>query len=160
MAETVKHGGLTVAKKLYEFINTEALPGTGVDPQTFWSAADEIIHKFSPKIASMLRKRKSLQNKLNRWHRQRVGQAIDPGEYRNFLEEIGYLVPDKGDCKIATRNTDDEIAKVAGSQLVVPVMNARYALNAANARYGSLYDALYGTCLLYTSDAADDRQRV
>jgi len=145
MAEIVKHGGLTVAKKLYEFVNTEALPGTGIEPDRFWSAADEIIHKFSPKIASMLRKRKSLQNKLNRWHRQRAGQAIDPGEYRNFLEEIGYLVPDKGACKIATRNTDDEIAKVAGSQLVVPVMNARYALNAANARYGSLYDALYGT---------------
>ena len=102
MAETVKHGGLTVAKKLYEFVNTEALPGTGIEPDRFWSAADEIIHKFSPKIASMLRKRKSLQNKLNRWHRQNAGQAIDPGAYRSFLEEIGYLVPDKGDCKIAT----------------------------------------------------------
>jgi malate synthase len=155
MAEIVKHGGLTVAKELYEFVNTEALPGTGIEPDRFWSAADEIIHKFSPKIASMLRKRKSLQNKLNRWHRQRAGQAIDPGEYRNFLEEIGYLVPDKGDCKIATRNTDDEIAKVAGPQLVVPVMNARYALNAANARYGSLYDALYGTDAISEAGGAE-----
>ena len=145
MAETVKHGGLTVAKQLYEFVNTEALPGTGVEPDVFWAAADDIIHKFSPKIASALRKRKSLQNKINRWHKQNAGQAIDPAAYRGFLEEIGYIVPDRGDCKIATRNTDDEIARVAGPQLVVPVMNARYALNAANARFGSLYDALYGT---------------
>ncbi len=155
MAETVKHGGLTVAKDLYEFVNGEALPGTGVEPDSFWSAADEIIHKFSPKIRTLLRKRKSLQNKLNRWHRQRAGQAINPGEYRSFLEEIGYLVPDKGDCRIATRNTDDEIARVAGSQLVVPVMNARYALNAANARYGSLYDALYGTDAISEDDGAE-----
>jgi len=145
MAETVKHGGLTVAKELHEFVNTEALPGAGIAPDNFWSAADEIIHKFSPKIASLLRKRKSLQNKINRWHKLNAGQAIDPVNYRGFLQEIGYLVPDKGDCKIATRNTDDEIAKVAGAQLVVPVTNARYALNAANARFGSLYDALYGT---------------
>ncbi|MEM9472766.1 MAG: malate synthase G [Pseudomonadota bacterium] len=155
MAETVKHGGLTVARDLYEFVNNEALPGTGVEPDSFWSAADGIIHKFSPKIRTLLRKRKSLQNKLNRWHRQRAGQAINPGEYRSFLEEIGYLVPDKGDCRIATRNTDDEIAKVAGSQLVVPVMNARYALNAANARYGSLYDALYGTDAISEDDGAE-----
>ena len=145
MAETVKHGGLTVAKELYEFVNTEALPGTGIAPDSFWSAADEIIHSFSPKIARLLRKRKSLQNKINRWHRSNAGQAIDPVSYRNFLEEIGYIVPEKGDCKVTTRNTDDEIAKVAGAQLVVPVTNARYALNAANARFGSLYDALYGT---------------
>ncbi len=145
MAETVKHGGLTVAKDLSDFINKEALPGTGVSPDTFWTAADDIIHRFSPKIATLLRKRKSLQNKLNRWHKQNVGKAIDPKAYRSFLEEIGYIVPDKGDCKVTTRNTDDEIARVAGSQLVVPVMNARYALNAANARFGSLYDALYGT---------------
>ena len=108
MAETVKHGGLTVAKQLYEFVNTEALPGTGVEPDVFWAAADDIIHKFSPKIASALRKRKSLQNKINRWHKQNAGQAIDPAAYRGFLEEIGYIVPDRGDCKIATRNTDDE----------------------------------------------------
>jgi len=145
MAETVKHGGLTVAKDLSDFINKEALPGTSVSPDTFWAAADNVIHRFSPKISTLLRKRKSLQNKLNRWHKQNAGRAIDSKAYRSFLEEIGYIVPDKGDCKVTTRNTDDEIAKVAGSQLVVPVMNARYALNAANARFGSLYDALYGT---------------
>ena len=155
MAETVKHGGLTVAKQLYEFVNTEALPGTGVEPDAFWAAADDIIHKFSPKIASALRKRKSLQNKINRWHRQNAGQAIDPAAYRGFLEEIGYIVPDRGDCRIATRNTDDEIARVAGPQLVVPVMNARYALNAANARFGSLYDALYGTDAISEDGGAD-----
>ena len=145
MAETVKHGGLTVAKDLSDFINKEALPGTSVSPDTFWAAADNVIHRFSPKISTLLRKRKSLQNKLNRWHKQNAGRAIDSKAYRSFLEEIGYIVPDKGDCKVTTRNTDDEITKVAGSQLVVPVMNARYALNAANARFGSLYDALYGT---------------
>ncbi len=154
MAETVKHGGLTVAKELYEFVNSEALPGTGVEPDGFWSAANEIIHKFSPRIASLLRKRKSLQNKINRWHRSHAGQAIDPAGYRSFLEEIGYMVPDKGDCKVTTRNTDDEIAKVAGAQLVVPVTNARYALNAANARFGSLYDALYGTDAISEEDGA------
>ena len=145
MVETVKHGGLTVAKQLYEFVNIEVLPGTGIAPDRFWPAADEIFHKFSPKIASLLRKRKSLQNKINRWHKHNAGRAIDPANYRSFLEDIGYIVPDKGDCRVATRNTDDEIARVAGPQLVVPVSNARYALNAANARFGSLYDALYGT---------------
>ena len=87
MAETVKHGGLTVAKQLYEFVNTEALPGTGVEPDVFWAAADDIIHKFSPKIASALRKRKSLQNKINRWHKQNAGQAIDPAEWNESHRE-------------------------------------------------------------------------
>ncbi|MGB7205258.1 MAG: malate synthase G, partial [Anderseniella sp.] len=145
MNVTAKHGDLTVAKPLYDFINNEALPGTGLSSDTFWSAADKIIHSFSPKISGLLRKRKSLQNKINRWHKLNSGHAIDPVAYKGFLEEIGYIEKDKGDCTVTTRNTDDEIARVAGAQLVVPVMNARYALNAANARFGSLYDALYGT---------------
>ncbi len=145
MAGTVKHGGLNIVKSVYDFVNAEALPGTGISPDAFWQAADDIIHQFSPKIATLLRKRKSFQNKINRWHKQNAGKAIDPKAYRTFLSDIGYIVPDKGECKAITRNTDDEIARVAGPQLVVPVMNARYALNAANARFGSLYDALYGT---------------
>ena len=145
MAKTVTRGGLTVADNLARFIETEALPGTGLSADAFWKAADDVIHKFSPKVASLLRKRKSLQNRINRWHKQNAGGAIDPKAYRKFLEEIGYLVPEGGDFSATTRNVDDEISTVAGPQLVVPVMNARYALNAANARFGSLYDALYGT---------------
>jgi malate synthase len=115
---------------------------------------DEVVHKFSPKVATLLRKRKSLQNKINRWHKQNAGGALDPAAYKSFLEEIGYLVPEKDDFKATTRNVDEEISTVAGPQLVVPVMNARYALNAANARFGSLYDALYGTDAISEADGA------
>ncbi len=145
MATTVKRGGLTVAENLARFIEQEALPGTGLSADAFWQAADGVVHRFAPKIGSLLRKRKSLQNRINRWHKQQAGSAIDPHAYRKFLEEIGYIVPEGEDFSATTRNVDEEISTVAGPQLVVPVMNARYALNAANARFGSLYDALYGT---------------
>jgi malate synthase len=154
MATTVTRGGLTVADNLARFIETEALPGTGLTADAFWAAADDIIHKFAPKVSSLLRKRKTLQNKINRWHKQNAGGALDPVAYKSFLEEIGYLVPEKETFKATTRNVDDEISTVAGPQLVVPVMNARYALNAANARFGSLYDALYGTDAISEADGA------
>jgi hypothetical protein len=127
MATTVTRGGLTVADNLARFIETEALPGTGLTADAFWAAADDIIHKFAPKVSSLLRKRKTLQNKINRWHKQNAGGALDPVAYKSFLEEIGYLVPEKEAFKATTRNVDDEISTVAGPQLVVPVMNARYA---------------------------------
>ncbi len=145
MAKTVIRGGLTVAETLARFIEDEALPGTGLSADAFWKATDDVVHKFAPKVGALLRKRKSLQNRINRWHKQQAGTAIDPAAYRKFLEEIGYIVPEGPDFAATTRSVDEEISSVAGPQLVVPVMNARYALNAANARFGSLYDALYGT---------------
>ena len=141
----VQIGTLSVAPELHTFINTEALPGTGLAPDTFWEAMDRIVHDFGPRNRDLLDVRNKLQAEIDAWHRQRKGQPIDQHAYEGFLTDIGYLRSEGPDFQVSTDNVDAEISSVAGAQLVVPVSNARYAINAANARWGSLYDALYGT---------------
>lgn len=144
----IKHGNLQVADELDELVANQIAPGTGIDPGAFWSGLQDILEDLVPRNRALLARRDELQATIDAWHLERKGQALDPEAYRDFLTEIGYLVPDPRAFTIATENVDEEIARIAGPQLVVPVMNARYALNAANARWGSLYDALYGTDVL------------
>jgi len=145
MTERVTLGRLQVAANLQRFIEDEVLPGTGVEAAAFWKGFDELVHDLAPKNRALLAERDRLQVELDNWHRSNPGPISDMPAYRNFLESIGYLQPEPGEVKISTSNVDSEIATQAGPQLVVPIGNARYALNAANARWGSLYDALYGT---------------
>ncbi|MBN8815301.1 MAG: malate synthase G [Sphingomonas sp.] len=141
---TDRHG-LQVAAELADFIEQRALPGTGIAPEAFWAGAAAIFAEFAPQNAKLLEKRDLIQAELDGWHAQRSGTAIDQQEYQAFLNSIGYLVEEPAPFRITTENVDPEIATTAGPQLVVPVLNARFVLNAANARWGSLYDALYGT---------------
>jgi malate synthase len=143
--ELVDRKGLRVARDLVMFLEVEALPGTGIDPDRFWTGFSALVHDFGPRNAALLQQREHLQAKINAWHIARRGQPHDREAYKAFLEDIGYLVPEGDPFTIDTMNVDAEIAHVPGPQLVVPVTNARFALNAANARWGSLYDVLYGT---------------
>ena len=152
MSERVEIGGLGVARCLHDLIGEEIAPGTGVAPEAFWRSLADIVGDLGPKNRALLDRRDQLQARIDAWHAERAAQPVDPAEYRAFLESIGYLVPAGADFRIETRNVDDEIALIAGPQLVVPVDNARYALNAANARWGSLYDALYGTDVIARDD--------
>ena len=145
MAERVERDGLQVDARMAEFIEDWALPGTGVTSAAFWQGLSALVHDLGPENRALLEKRAEMQRAIDDWHIARRGQAHDAAEYAAFLREIGYLVPEGPDFRIETENVDAEIAEVPGPQLVVPVTNARYALNAANARWGSLYDALYGT---------------
>lgn len=155
MTNRVTVGNLRVAQVLYDFINNEALPGTDLDPDTFWSGVDKVVADLTPKNEELLAKRDDLQARIDKWHRQRVIEPIDAEAYQQFLTEIGYLLPEPDDFTITTAGVDDEITTTAGPQLVVPILNARFALNAANARWGSLYDALYGTDVISEEDGAE-----
>lgn len=154
MGEYVQVGRLQVAKLFYEFIVEEVLPNSQVDPRKFWGDFEQLINELTPKNKALLEKRDELQEKINEWHKQHRGR-FDFEQYKSFLQEIGYLEPEVEDFEITTERVDDEIAKQAGPQLVVPITNARYALNAANARWGSLYDALYGTDVISEEDGAE-----
>ncbi|WBL65644.1 malate synthase G [Thauera sp. WB-2] len=155
MTERVTCERLQVATSLKRFIEEEALPGSGVDPAAFWSGFDALVHDLAPRNAALLAERDRIQAEVDAWHRANPGPIKDMAAYKTFLASIGYLLPVPADAKVSTTNVDDELAVQAGPQLVVPVMNARYALNAANARWGSLYDALYGTDAIPQKDGAE-----
>ena len=147
--------GLQVATSLFRFVEDKVLPGTGVDSSAFWKGFDAIVADLAPKNIALLAERDRLQSELDAWHKANPGPIKDMVAYRSFLEKIGYLVPQPAEVKATTTNVDDELATQAGPQLVVPILNARYALNAANARWGSLYDALYGTDAIPETDGAE-----
>jgi len=141
----VEKSGLKVSSTLLEFINNEVIPNTNIDIDKFWNKFSEVVHELSPINKSLIQKREIIQKKIDDWHKSNKGKDFNKKEYVNFLKSIDYLIDEKNDFKIETADIDEEISSIAGPQLVVPVDNARYALNAANARWGSLYDALYGT---------------
>jgi len=143
--ERVSVAGLQVAKILYDFVVREALPETDIESASFWQGLDRIVHRFAPLNHALLQRRDALQAPIDEWYRSRRGRAFDEAAHKSFLQDIGYLVPEGPPFRVDTANVDAEIAAVAGPQLVVPISNGRYALNAANARWGSLYDALYGS---------------
>ena len=153
-ARTSVHG-LQVATSLFRFVEDKVLPGTGVQSSAFWKGFDAIVADLAPRNIALLAERDRLQTELDTWHKAHPGPITDMAAYRKFLETIGYLVPQPVDVQVTTSNVDDELAVQAGPQLVVPILNARYALNAANARWGSLYDALYGTDAIPETDGAE-----
>ena len=148
---------LKVSNELLSFVNNELLKDTGISPDNFWLGFDKAINELAPKNKKLIEKRKDLQKKLDEWHIKNKGNEININEYKKFLSEIGYLTKEGPDFKIETKNVDDEIAKIAGPQLVVPIMNARYTLNAANARWVSLYDSLYGTNIIESEEGGGER---
>jgi malate synthase len=153
--DRVTVGNLRVAKVLHDFVTNEALAGTGLDPDSFWAGVDKIVADLTPRNQDLLARRDDLQAQIDKWHRQRVIEPVDVEAYQQFLVDIGYLQPEPADFTVTTSGVDDEITTTAGPQLVVPILNARFALNAANARWGSLYDALYGTDVIPESDGAE-----
>jgi malate synthase len=155
MTGYVQKGGLQVAQALYDFVNEKAIPGTGIDAEKFWAEFDVLANELAPKNKALLAKRDDLQAKIDAYHTERKGQPHNAAEYKAFLQEIGYLLPEGADFEASTANVEPEIGQMAGPQLVVPVMNARFALNAANARWGSLYDALYGTNVISEENGAE-----
>ncbi|HJM59529.1 MAG TPA: malate synthase G, partial [SAR86 cluster bacterium] len=155
MTETLKFGNLTVAKELDEFLRNEVVEGIGVDANKFWDSLESILDDFVPRNKELLKKREDIQETIDEWHLSRKEEPHDHEAYVNFLREINYLQEEGDDFKISTENVDDEIKTIAGAQLVVPVMNARFSLNAANARWGSLYDALYGTDMISEDNGAE-----
>ena len=155
MTERVSRHRLQIAAELHEFIESGALPGTGLDASAFWSGFDALVHDLTPRNRELLAQRDQLQARIDEWHRANPGPVTDAQAYQAFLREIGYLKPEPGEVRLATSNVDAEFSHQAGPQLVVPITNARYALNAANARWGSLYDALYGTDAISEADGAE-----
>ncbi|AOG21841.1 malate synthase G [Acidovorax sp. RAC01] len=155
MTDRTSVHGLQVATSLYRFVEDKVLPGTGIDAAAFWKGFDAIVSDLAPRNIALLAERDRLQTELDTWHKANPGPIQNMVAYRSFLEKIGYLVPQPADVRATTANVDDELATQAGPQLVVPILNARYALNAANARWGSLYDALYGTDAIPEADGAE-----
>ena len=155
MSERTRYGNLQVSQELDNFLRNEVVPGIDVDPKEFWQSFEKILDEFGPRNRELLKKRTEIQKKIDEWHIERQGSDHNQQEYVSFLKEIGYLVDEGEDFKITTDNVDEEIKTVAGAQLVVPVMNARFSLNAANARWGSLYDALYGTDMISEEGGAE-----
>ena len=153
--DRISVSGLSIARVLHDFVTLEALPLTGIEPATFWPRFEALLRDMSVRNAALLARRAELQAAIDAWHSARVGQGHDPAAYEAFLRGIGYLVPEPPPFEIGTANVDPEIASIAGPQLVVPATNARYALNAANARWGSLYDALYGSDVIAESGGAE-----
>ena len=153
--DRVTVGNLRVDRGLYDFITNEAIPGTGIDPDSFWAGVDKVVADLSPRNEELLARRDHLQAQIDKYHRARVVGGFDGDEYKQFLIDIGYLLPEPADFTITTSGVDTEITSTSGPQLVVPILNARFALNAANARWGSLYDALYGTDVLSEDDGAE-----
>jgi len=151
----ISRGQLSISTNLLEFVNNELLPGTGITKKKFWKGLEKYAHELAPKNKNLLEFREILQKKIDIWHRDKRGRKINSKKYSSFLREIGYLKKEGKKFNIQTRNIDNEISTIAGPQLVVPIMNARYALNAANARWGSLYDALYGTDVISESNGAE-----
>ena len=146
---------LEISQDLYNFVRDELLDGLDITHEYFWSSFEKIVNEFSPRNRDLLQKRSLMQLQIDQWHISRKGKKHEHEEYKDFLKKIGYILEDQGDFTISTSNVDPEIKTIAGPQLVVPVMNARFALNATNARWGSLYDALYGTDLIPEEGAAD-----
>ncbi|MAD46693.1 MAG: malate synthase G [Oceanospirillaceae bacterium] len=155
MTGYVQKGGIQVAQELYDFVNDKAIPGTGVDAEKFWAEFDALVNDLAPKNKALLAKRDDIQAKIDAYHTERKGQPHNADEYKTFLQELGYLLPEGDDFTATTENVEPEIGQMAGPQLVVPIMNARFALNAANARWGSLYDALYGTNVISEENGAE-----
>tara|TARA_B100000029_G_scaffold343909_1_gene336328 strand:- start:5264 stop:7423 length:2160 start_codon:yes stop_codon:yes gene_type:complete len=148
---------LKISGELLKFVNEELLKDTNIAPEKFWSNFDRTVHELAPKNRELLKEREDLQKKIDNWHIKNKGKEIDKKEYKKFLKDIGYLIDEGPDFKIETNNVDDEISKIAGPQLVVPIMNARYSLNAANARWVSLYDSLYGTDIIESEEGGSER---
>lgn len=155
MSNRIQQGSLNIDSTLYQLVNEQVMPGTGINADDFWQSFESILKDLAPKNRALLIKRDDLQHQIDAWHQERTGHAIDAAEYKQFLQEIGYLVPEGNDFQVTTASVEPEIATQAGPQLVVPIMNARFALNAANARWGSLYDALYGTDVISENDGAE-----
>jgi len=155
MTDRIQKGGLQIATVLHDLVANDIIPGTGIEADAFWASLENVLNDLAPKNKALLAKRDSLQAQIDAWHQERAAQPHNFDEYKQFLSDIGYLLPEGEDFQIDTSRVDPEIATIAGPQLVVPVMNARYALNAANARWGSLYDALYGTDVISETDGAE-----
>ena len=155
MTERTNRSGLNIARELSDFVEADVLPGLGIGADAFWSGLAGIVADLGPENRRLLQQRATLQGQIDEWHRAHRDKPQDHGAYRGFLEQIGYLVPEGDDFTIETDNIDAAIADVPGPQLVVPVKNARFALNAANARWGSLYDALYGTDVISDEGGAE-----
>ena len=155
MSDRIKYGNLQVSEELDNFLRNEVVPGIDVDPDDFWKSFEKVLDEFGGKNKELLEKRETIQKQIDNWHLSNKDKEHNHDEYVNFLKEIGYLLDEGEDFEITTQNVDDEIKKVAGAQLVVPVMNARFSLNAANARWGSLYDALYGTDMISEEGGAE-----
>ena len=154
MVDRIEHSELHIAKPIYDLVNKQICPGTGIDPDQFWSKFAALISHFAPINRKLLEKRENLQAQIDSWHHQHRGN-FNFADYKAFLQSIGYLVPDGADFSVTPTNVDPEIAQQAGPQLVVPIMNARFALNAVNARWGSLYDALYGNDVISEQGGAE-----
>ena len=158
--DITEKNGLKINTKLLDFVNNEIIPGTNIKSEEFWTSFGKIVHELAPLNKKLIQKREEIQKKIDQWHNKNKGKELNKKEYLNFLKSISYIVEEKEDFSIETTNVDSEIATIAGPQLVVPVDNARYALNAANARWGSLYDALYGTDVIPGDKGEDfDEQR-